>query len=104
VPWLRCAFHKGLDKNKKHFLGLGVQLGYTNKSLKWQQLAFPSQFNGQDFDLTQNNGENFNRPNVGYFDMQAGILHQSTIKDFMGIMTGLYGLSFSATKGVFFGR
>ncbi len=84
------AFHKSLDKNRKHFLGLGLQLGYTNKSLKWQQLAFPSQFNSstQDFDLNQSNGENIARPNVGYFDFQAGLLHQSTIKDFMGIMTG----------------
>lgn len=97
------AFHKGLDKNKKHFLGLGVQLGYTNKSLKWQQLAFPSQFNGQDFDLTQNNGENFNRPNVGYFDMQAGILHQSTIKDFMGIMTGFTVYHLAQPKESFLG-
>lgn len=86
---LSAAFHKSLDKNQKHFIGLGVQLGYTQKSLKWQQLAFPSQFNGQDFDLNQTNGENFGRPNIGYFDMNAGFLHQSTIKDVVGIMTGV---------------
>ena len=86
---LSVAYHKGLDKNHRHFLGIGLQLGYTNKSLKWQQLAFPSQFNGSDFDLNIPNGENFSKPNVGYFDMQAGILHQSTFDDVVGMMTGL---------------
>lgn len=85
---ISAAFHKGLDKNHRHFLGLGIQLGYTQKSLKWQQLAFPTQFNGTDFDLSQTNGESFSKP-VGYFDMQAGLLHQSTFNDVVGMMTGL---------------
>ncbi len=42
-----AAFHKGLDKDHKHFLGLGVALGYTQKSLKWQQLAFPTNLTGR---------------------------------------------------------
>lgn len=83
------AFHKGLDRNHRHFLGLGVQLGYTNKSLKWQSLAFPSQYSNGDFDLNISNGENFSKPNIGYFDMQAGILHQSNFNDIVGLMTGL---------------
>lgn len=82
------AYQKGLDKNHKHFLGLGIQLGYTQKSLKYQQLAFPDQFNGTDFDLNQSNNENIAKPNIGYFDMQAGLLHQSMIKDVVGFMTG----------------
>jgi type IX secretion system PorP/SprF family membrane protein len=84
-----AAFHKGLDKDHRHFLGLGVQLGYTQKSLKWQQLAFPSQFSDGDFNLNQSSGENFGKPNVGYFDMQAGLLHQSTFNNVVGMMTGL---------------
>lgn len=84
---ISASFHKGLDKDHRHFLGLGVQLGYTQKSLKWQQLAFPSQFSGNDFDLAQSNGENFQKAK-GYFDLQAGILHQSTFNDVVGMMTG----------------
>lgn len=85
-----AAFHKGLDKNHRHFLGLGIQLGYTQKSLKYQQLAFPSQFSNGDFDLSISNGENIAKPNIGYFDMQAGLLHQSTVfNDRLGITTGL---------------
>lgn len=91
-----AAFHKNLDKNGKHFLGLGIQLGYTQRSLKWQQLAFPSQFSNGDFDLSIANGENFSRPNFGFFDVNAGILHQSTIGEVVGITTGftVYHLAF----------
>ncbi len=83
-----AAFHKGLDKGHRHFIGLGIQLGYTQKSLKWQQLAFPMQFSNGDFNLNQSNNENFGKPSVGYFDMQAGLLHQSTFNDWVGMMTG----------------
>lgn len=99
-----AAFHKSLDKDHKHFLGLGIQLGYTQKSLKWQQLAFPMQFNGQDFDLTQSNGENINKPNLGYFDMQAGFLHQSMIKDVVGFMTGFTAYHLVQPKESFLGQ
>lgn len=98
-----AAFHKGLDKNHRHFLGLGIQLGYTQKSLKYQQLAFPSQFSNGDFDLSIANGENISKPNIGYFDMQAGILHQSTIKDIVGITTGFTVYHLTAPSESFYG-
>lgn len=98
-----AAFHKGLDRNHHHFIGLGVQLGYTNKSLKWQQLAFPSQFNGTDFDLNQSANENISKANAGYFDMQAGLVHQSTFSDRIGMMTGLTVYHLVPPKESFFG-
>lgn len=100
---ISAAFHKSLDKEQKHFLGLGVQLGYTQKSLRWQQLAFPNQFNGQDFDLNISNNESFSKPQVGYFDMNAGFLHQSTIKDVVGIMTGVTVYHLVPPRESFFG-
>ncbi|MBL0308176.1 MAG: PorP/SprF family type IX secretion system membrane protein [Bacteroidetes bacterium] len=85
------AFHKSLDREKRHFLGLGVQLGYTNKSLQYQRLTFPDQFNSgtSTFDINQPSGENISNPNIGYFDMQVGLLHQSNINDMIGVMTGV---------------
>jgi type IX secretion system PorP/SprF family membrane protein len=101
---LSAAFHKGLDKNHRHFLGLGLQLGYTIKSLQWQQLAFPAQFDNtlQDFNLNQNNGENFAKPK-GYFDMQVGLLHQSAFNDMIGMMTGFTVYHLVQPKETFLG-
>ncbi|HLP19083.1 MAG TPA: PorP/SprF family type IX secretion system membrane protein [Chitinophagales bacterium] len=101
---LSAAFHKGLGKSHRHFLGLGIQLGYTVKSLQWQQLAFPAQFDAssQDFNLSQNNGENFVKPK-GYFDMQAGLLHQSAFNDVIGMMTGFTVYHLVQPKETFLG-
>lgn len=65
------AYNKGLDKNHRHFLGLGIQLGYTQKSLKWSKSGSPAQFSGTDFDLGQSNGESFTNPK-GFFDYRRG--------------------------------
>jgi type IX secretion system PorP/SprF family membrane protein len=101
-----AAFQKGLDKNHHHFLGVGIQLGFTQKSLKWQQLAFPDQFSSttNDFDLSQSTGENFSKPNIRYFDMQAGFLHQSMIKDVVSFMTGLSVYHLVQPKESFLGQ
>jgi type IX secretion system PorP/SprF family membrane protein len=91
-----ASFNKSLDKKAKHFIGLGVSLGWSQRSLNAQSLAFPSQFNNGDFDLTQSNGENFGKTNFGYFDVNAGILQQSNFKDVVGLFNGftVYHLAF----------
>ena len=86
---LSAAYHKGLDKKHKHFIGVGAQFAFTQNSLKWQQLAFPDQFTGSDFNLQQSNGENISHPTINYFDMNVGILQNSKWNDIVGNMTGL---------------
>ena len=86
---LSAAFHKGLDKNHKHFLGVGAQFAFTQNSLKWQQLTFPDQFSGSDFNLSQSNLENISKPTINYFDMNVGLLQQSAWNDIVSNMTGV---------------
>ena len=85
---LSAAFHKGLDKGHKHFIGIGAQFAYTQNSLKWQQLAFPDQFSGTDFNTSISNGENFSKSTLNYFDMNMGILEQSTFTPMVSNMIG----------------
>jgi len=85
---LSAAFHKGLDKGHKHFIGIGAQFAYTQNSLKWQQLAFPDQFSGTDFNTAISNGENFAKSTLNYFDMNMGILEQSTFTPIVSNMIG----------------
>lgn len=85
---LSAAFHKGLDKGHKHFIGIGAQFAYTQNSLKWQQLTFPDQFSGTDFNHSIANGENFAKSTLNYFDMNMGILEQSTFSSTVSNMIG----------------
>ena len=99
-----AAYHKGLDKGHKHFLGLGAQFAFTQNSLKFQQLAFPDQFTGSDFNLNQSNGENISKPTINYFDLNLGILEQSTFNDIVSNMIGASFYHLAEPKESFLGQ
>lgn len=103
---LSAAYHKGLDKNHKHFLGVGLQAAYTNMGLKWNELTFPSQIDlsNYTFNTTQQSGENVQKTSLNYFDLHAGILQQSQITDFMGMMTGFAVFHLVEPKESFLGE
>lgn len=59
-----ASYAVSLDKKKYHNLSLGLQAGFTQKSVEYQVLTFDSQWttaNGGTFDRSQSNNENFNR-------------------------------------------
>lgn len=89
------AYHKRLGKNSDHYLGLGIQLGYVQRRLDYNSLTFPSQHDGDAFNTTTASGENFGNNNTGYFDMQAGLLYSTQIKERLGLFAGftLYHLT-----------
>ncbi len=85
-----AAFHKALDKNSKHFIGLGIQLGFVQRALDYNDILFPEQYDvaTQDLNPVQSNGENFSDSNVNYFDMGAGVLWSSKVGKRLGIFAG----------------
>ena len=80
------AYHKRMGKN--HFLGLGLQIGYNQRSIDYQSLAFPNQFTGVDFDPNIPNNEPITDDRFGYLDVNIGIAWQ-----------GLFSEKFSASAG-----
>ena len=56
-------------------LSVGFNVGYVTKKVDFTKLTFDNQWNdeGQFFDVTIPNGENFAYSQVGYFDLQAGV-------------------------------
>jgi type IX secretion system PorP/SprF family membrane protein len=73
------AYHKRMGKN--HFLGIGLQVGFNQRSLNYQQLAFPNQFTGVDFDPNSPNQEPITGSNIGYLDVNIGMLWQGFFSD-----------------------
>lgn len=82
-----ASYHKQLGKKSKQYLGLGLQLGYVQRTLDANGLIFPSQHDGTGFNTNLSNGENIGG-NTGYLDMQAGILYSSVIKKRLGMFAG----------------
>lgn len=64
------AYHKGLGEN--HSISLGVQGGYAQKRLDSEQLQWPSQFSGTEFDPDLM-GETLEDNSIGKFDFNAGL-------------------------------
>lgn len=82
------AYNMSLDKAGKHYIGLGLQGGYVQKSLQYNLLSFPSQYNGSDFDLTLPNNETFAANSTSYIDVNAGILWHSQLGERVGAFAG----------------
>src|ERR1700737_18656 len=74
------AYHKSLDEDGLHQIGLGFQGTYANKSLNGTRLTFED---GLQLDGTwiRSPSEPINSQfvNVHYFDMNAGILYNGSI-------------------------
>jgi type IX secretion system PorP/SprF family membrane protein len=66
------AYQRPLTASRKLNLSIGLQPAYVQKRLDFTKLSFENQFNGQDFDPTLSNGENFT-DKFGYLDLNAGL-------------------------------
>ena len=69
------AYHKGLDVEGHKRLGVGVMLGYNQKSLDGSQLTFANQFESGGFNNSVPSGESFSYRRISSFDAHAGILY-----------------------------
>jgi type IX secretion system PorP/SprF family membrane protein len=85
---LSISYHKQLGAKKKHYLGLGIQLGYTQRSIDQSKLTFPSQHDGNDFNTGLPSGENLSG-NTGYFDMNLGLLYSAQVSKRVGLFNGV---------------
>jgi type IX secretion system PorP/SprF family membrane protein len=97
------AYNMSLDKAGKHFIGLGLQGGYVQKSLQYNLLSFPSQYNGTDFDLTLPNNEDFNANRTSYIDFNAGLLWHSQFGERIGAFAGFTYSHINRPKETFLG-
>lgn len=66
------AYHQMIGNGS--LLGLGFNVGWANKSINTGGLTFPSQWNGQFFDVHQSGlAPVLASNNINYFDMQVGL-------------------------------
>ena len=88
---LSAAYHKGLDRFKRHNISVGLQGGYTQKSLQFGQLNFGSQLTDEGFDPSLPNGEPVQDQSFGYFDLNFGAMYTGR---FVEGISGYGGVSF----------
>lgn len=64
-----------LDNEAKHFISLGLQAGYVSRSINYSGLTYDEQYNGDAFDPSAGNTENFENDKHGYADIGAGFAY-----------------------------
>ena len=62
-----------LDAAAHHFFGAGMQGGFAQKSINYNNLIFDEQYNGDAQDLSLPNGESFASNGFSYTDWNGGI-------------------------------
>ena len=75
---LSTAYHKALDENGYHQLGLGFQGTYVGKRLDVTSLKFESMLRSDGFTGLMDESFDGNELNVSYFDMNLGFLYNGS--------------------------
>jgi type IX secretion system PorP/SprF family membrane protein len=75
---LSTAYHKALDENGFHQIGLGFQGTYVNKRLDITSLKFESMLRADGFTGLLDESFSANQIKLSYFDMNLGVLYNGT--------------------------
>lgn len=75
---LSTSYHKALDENGFHQIGLGFQGTYVNKRLDIASLKFESMLRADGFTGLLDESFSSNQIKLSYFDMNMGLLYNGT--------------------------
>lgn len=83
------SYHKGLDEDGYHQIGVGFQGAYTNKRLDVTKVVFEDELTPFGF-VPGTTGEIFNnnQVNVSYVDVNAGILYNGSTNGYNNFYVG----------------
>lgn len=82
------AYHKIIDRLKRHKISSGLQIGYVRKNLNTDNLTFSSQYNG--WQLTNNpSGEILNADAIGYINFNAGLFWDFVVNNRFDCYAGI---------------
>ncbi|MEQ1553167.1 MAG: PorP/SprF family type IX secretion system membrane protein [Ferruginibacter sp.] len=66
-------YHKSLNDEKSTYLSLAFMGGWVQRSIDRSKITTNSQYNGNNYDPTLLNGENFPKSSFSFFDANVGL-------------------------------
>jgi len=100
---LSLSYHKALDENGFHQIGLGFQGAYVNKNLDITKVKFQDQLTANGFTGVTSEIFNHDQLSISMFDMNAGILYNGTTNGSNNIYFGASGYHLNRAKETFQG-
>jgi len=101
---LSYGISHSFDADQRHTVSLGLQAGFTLRSINYNDLIFDEQFDGDGFNTQLTNTENFDNSSHSYPEFNAGIAYvfKPTSKFKIGTGVGLQHLN--RPEDSFFGK
>ena len=85
---ISTAYHRTLDRLRRHKISGGLQLGYVRKNLNTDNLVFASQYN--NWQQTNNpSGESLSGTALGYINVNAGVVWNFVVNDKLDCYAGI---------------
>ncbi len=69
---LSLSYIKSLSRFNNQFISLGIQAGAAQRTIDYTELVFDNQYDGNSFNPTLPNNEQFSKSNFVFFDLSAG--------------------------------
>lgn len=85
---ISAAYHKGLDENGYHQLGVGFQGAYTNKRIDVAKIDFEDELTPLGFTGVTNEIFDQRDLNISYFDLNAGVLYNGSTNGYNNFYLG----------------
>ena len=85
---MSTAYHKGLDPEGNHTLGLGVQVAWVTKRIDATKLIFENQIDNTGYNPSLPNNENIPNPSIAYPDFNVGLLYNGLIGENSNLFLG----------------
>ena len=101
---LSLSVIRPLDEDGHHYMSAGIQAGYVNRSINYNELTFDEQYNGDVYDPGQANTEQFENDNHGYADVSAGISYLFRTENNFKAGTGISFQHINRPSDAFFGQ
>ena len=97
---LAGAYSKAIDTS--HSVTIGIQTGFTQRKINYDNLSFDSQYNGLYYDPGTGNGESFAKTSFIYLNLNSGISWSYIPRERFKIMAGMALYNINKPKQSFF--
>ena len=99
---LAGSYSKAIKKDSTQYLSGGIQMGFTQRKINYDNLSFDTQYNGMYYDPGTGNGESFSKTAFLYLNLNSGISWNYTPKNRFKVMAGLSIYNINKPKQSFF--
>ena len=99
-----AAYHKGLDENGYHSIGVGFQASYANKMLFPYKAKYADQLTPLGFTGVTSEVFSSNQISLKYFDLNAGVIYNGSTNGYNNFYLGASMYHINRPKESFQGR